>query len=98
MMRRKKKDPNAPPPPPRDNGLPPKPADFDAAVKAVAEHLPEVNVAGGYGFSGLQRVGAWRVYVFTDNAELVIPTESNGYPVERRPAYRPSKPNVWRSV
>ncbi len=82
MMRRpaKKADPNAPPPEPRDNGLPPKPKDIDAAKASLQAQLGGVtNVATGFALKG-----GWSLFVFTDDARLKVPADHAGFPVHRR--------------
>jgi len=107
MRRRKKPDPNAPPPPPRDNGLPPRPPELNAAATKLAEQL-KCNVAAGFGFASSSdggvvafrerkgTVGEWRLYVFTNDAAAVLPSTFEGFPVERRAVPVPFQaPRKW---
>ena len=105
MMRRKKVDPNAPPPPPRDNGLPPKPPELDAALKTLQTVLGKdasgkpIHVVTGFGFSRVakgkeSRVPAWRLFVFNNDTALQLPAEHAGFPVERREV---PTPGPWRA-
>jgi hypothetical protein len=82
MMRRpaKKVDANAPPPPPRDNGLPPKPPELDAAKASLQKELgAHVNVATGFALKE-----GWSLFVFTDEASLKVPAKHDGWHVHRR--------------
>lgn len=90
MRFRKKVDPNAPPPPPRDNGLPDKPKDLDAALQSLQALLPGVNVSTGYGFSPKKKAETcWLLFVFTDDKDLQVPAEHAGYLTRRMGVPRP---------
>ena len=86
MMRRgPKKGTPGQPVEPRDNGLPPKPEDIDAA-KASLQALvgATVNVASGFAVAG-----GWSLFVFTDDAKLKVPEKHAGYRVHRRSVPKP---------
>jgi len=75
----KKKGSPTEPAPPRDNGLPPKPDDLDAAQKSLQAQLAGVNVITGFALDG-----GWGLFVFTNDAKLKVPDKHAGYRVHRR--------------
>ena len=88
MMRRKKTstdakeqttpatvDPNAPPK---------RPLALDGARVELALQTG-LNVASGYGFGdGKDRESKWRLFVFTNDKDVELPAEFQGFPVARR--------------
>lgn len=66
--------------------LPPRPKGMDAARESLSKKLG-VAVAAGHGFSGKEgeRVGEWRLFVFTDDPGLAVPQRHAGIPVTVRP-------------
>lgn len=83
----KKIDPNAPviPPVPGSGAsLPPRPKNLNDAAEKLAKELG-VSVAAGYGFGDKDKKDpAWRLFAFSLDAAVKVPTEFDGFPVSRR--------------
>lgn len=82
MMRRKKVDPNAPVVR-KEGSLPLQPDGFAAAKVALQEQLPGVFIGTGYG-GPYRQPPCWRLYAYTDDPGVVVPSQCNDIPVERR--------------
>lgn len=96
MMRRKKQVETPKPVHMTDGAptLPPRPPELakaQATLQKCLEGTAGAHVAAGYGFGDLarDRTPAWRLFVFTDDDKLELPTECEGFPVARRIVPRP---------
>lgn len=79
-----KEAPSAPPVPGSGASIPERPLALDGA-RAELQQRVGANVASGYGFGdGKDRESKWRLYVFTDDPKLELPSEFQGFPVARR--------------